>query len=443
MQQTDVTTRAIQRAKWRLIPFLVLMYILGYLDRANVAYAKQALQTSVGITEAAFAFAAGIFFVGYAVFELPSNLVLHRIGARTWLARIMVTWGLVASAMAFVVGDTSFWILRLLLGLAEAGFFPGVLLYLTYWFPARDRAQMMGLFYLSQPLSFILGGPLSGLLLDMDGAFGLHGWQLMFLVEGLAASAVGVWAYFYLTDRPETAQWMPADERKALSQAIAAEEQAKSKQGTIHFWDAMRNPLLLQFALTYFCVAICGYGIAFYLPAQVSALLGVKVGLYVTIVAALPWLCALAVTTFWPGLAQRTGLRRTFTVISLLCAGGGMIAAGYTTPAIAIVALCISVSGLLSAQPIFWTFPTIYFGGYAAAGAIAVINAIGNLGGFVAPNLKVAAEATFGTSVAGNWVIGGGALAAACIVMLIPRKVDAVNSSSETQDRIATSGVRS
>ena len=432
------TEAAVATARRRLVPFLVLMYLLAYLDRANVAYAKQALQLSTGISEAAFAFAAGIFFIGYAVFELPSNLILHRVGARVWLSRIMVTWGLLAAAMAFVQGDTSFAVLRVLLGIAEAGFFPGVLLYLTYWFPAKERAQILGLFYLSQPLCFILGGPISGLLLDMHGAFGLTGWQLMFLVEGLAASLVGVWAYFYLTDRPRDAAWMPARQQAALEASIATENAAKSAHGAVHLGAIFRNPLLAHFALTYFSIAICGYGIAFYLPAQVSALLGTKIGLGVTLVTSIPWLCAFAVSAFWPGLAQRSGRRRTFAVVSLLCAGLGMIASGYLPPLVAVAALCVSVAGLISAQPIFWTFPMGYFGGAAAAGGIAVINAIGNLGGFVAPNLKVAAEGWAGTGLAGLWVIGGGALLASLLVALIPARAE-LRDEART-DAVASKG---
>jgi MFS family permease len=416
--------RSIQRARRRIIPFLVLMYVLAYLDRANVAYAKQAFQATTGVSEAAFAFAAGIFFVGYAVFELPSNLLLHRIGAKIWLARIMVTWGILAAAMAFATGDTSFTILRVLLGIAEAGFFPGVLLYLTYWFPAKERGRIIGLFYLSQPLCFIFGGPISGALLEMDGFGRLHGWQWMFIVEGLFASLVGVWAYFYLTDKPADAKWMPENERKALARTMATEEAAKAEKGSVHFGAAMKDPLLLHFAFAYFCIAICGYGIAFYLPVQVSALLDVKVGFYVSLVSAIPWICAFAASAFWPDLAVKTGYRRTFAIISLLCAGLGMIVSGYVSPMLAIVALCFGVAGLISAQPIFWTFPTGYFGGYAAAAGIAVINALGNLGGFVAPNLKVAAEKSFETSVAGLWVIGGGALLAAVVIALLPARVD-------------------
>lgn len=423
-RRSEVLQRAVNRARWRLVPFLVLMYILAYLDRANVAYAKQALQATTGLQEAAFAFGAGIFFIGYALFEVPSNLILHKVGARVWLARIMVTWGLLAACMAFAYTDSIFATLRFFLGVAEAGFFPGVILYLTYWFPARERGQILGLFYLSQPLCFIFGGPISGFLLDIDGLFGLHGWQLMFIVEGLAAAAVGVWSYFYLTSHPADAKWMPDDERQALQTALEEEQRHKALHGKVQLFAALKDPLVLHFAATYFLIAICGYGIAFYLPAQISALLGVKVGLHVSLVACIPWICAFVACLFWPGMATRSGKRRTFAVISLLAAGLGMIATGYASPMIGVALLSLSVVGLISAQPIFWTFPTGYLGGIAAAGGIAMINAIGNLGGFFAPTIKVAAEASLQTPVAGFWVIGSGALAAAVMVMLIPRRAD-------------------
>lgn len=426
--------RAVSRARWRLMPFLVLMYILAYLDRANVAYAKQAFQASTGVSEAAFAFGAGIFFIGYALFEIPSNLILHRVGARVWLARIMVTWGLLAACMAFASTDSLFSGLRFMLGIAEAGFFPGVILYLTLWFPARERGQMLGLFYLSQPLCFIFGGPLSGGLLSLDGLWGLHGWQLMFIVEGLAAAVVGVIAFFYLTSRPDDAHWMPKDERDALAAELERERQRKALHGNLKLGSALKDPLVLHFALTYFLIAMCGYGIAFYLPAQIGTLLGMKVGLQVSLVSAIPWTCAFIVCLFWPGMAVRSGRRRTFAVISLLCAGLGMIATGYASPLIGVSLLCVSVVGLISAQPIFWTFPSGYLGGVAAAGGIALINALGNLGGFVAPTLKVFAEARLQTPTAGFWVIGAGALLAAVMISLIPRRADRAVSDEADEE---------
>src|SRR5436190_13967011 len=258
-QHSDPVALATRRAKHRLIPFMLLMYVLSYLDRANIGYAKQAYQAATGVTDSAFAFGAGIFFLTYAIFEIPSNLILHRVGARRWMARIMVVWGLVSAAMIFAKSDRSFYIARLLLGAAEAGFFPGSILYLTYWFPASARGQVMGIFYFGSPLALMFGGPLSGLLLEMDGFLGMAGWQLMFAVEGLLASLVGVWAFFFLTNRPAMAGWMPQDERDALTQAIAAEDQLKQSRGTVTFGSVFRNARMLHFVAIYFLIQISGY----------------------------------------------------------------------------------------------------------------------------------------------------------------------------------------
>jgi sugar phosphate permease len=424
-QLSDTEALAIRRAKYRLIPFMLLMYVLSYLDRANIGYAKQAYQTATGVTDAAFAFGAGIFFLTYAFFEIPSNLILHRVGARRWMARIMVVWGLVAAAMVFATTDRSFSVVRLLLGAAEAGFFPGSILYLTYWFPASARGQVMGIFYFGAPLALMFGGPLSGVLLEMDGFLGMAGWQLMFAVEGLLATLVGVWAFFYLTDRPEDARWMPPAERDALSALIASEESAKQARGTVSFGAVFRNPKLLHFAVIYFLIQIAGYGVAFYLPTRVSALLGVKVGLWVGVVTAIPWGCAVAVASFWPGLAVRTGYRRTFAAIALAAIGLGLVLSANLPPAAAIAAMCLVTAGIISSQPIFWTFPTAYFGGVGAAAGIATINALGNLGGFVAPSIKTWLEQRFESDAAGLYFLAMSAFIAATLVIKLPASTEA------------------
>lgn len=411
-----VLERAIRRAKWRLIPFMLLMYLLSYLDRANIGYAKQTFQAATGVSDAAFAFGAGVFFLTYALFEVPSNLILHRIGARRWLARIMVTWGLISAAMVFAKNDTSFSVLRLLLGAAEAGFFPGSILFLTYWFPAHARGQVMAIFYFGSPLALMIGGPFSGLLLDLGPTFGVPGWQLMFAVEGLLASLVGVWAFFYLTDRPENAGWMPQDERDALTQAVAAEDELKQSRGTVTLGSVFRNPQMLNFVAIYFLIQCSGYGVAFYLPTQVSALLGVKVGLWVGLVSAIPWACAIVAASFWPALAMRTGSRRTFAFVSLLSVTIGLSLSANLPPALAIAALCLGTAGIITAQPVFWTFPTEYFGGVGAAAGIATINALGNLGGFVAPSVKTWLEQKFHSPTVGLYFLGFTSLLAALLV---------------------------
>src|SRR3954466_3927860 len=233
----DLSEAATRRVFRRLVPFLLLMYIIAFLDRSNVSFAQEEFEASFGISAAAYAFGAGLFFVGYAIFEVPSNLLLHKVGARFWLARIMVTWGIIAAAFVFVQGPTSFYVLRFLLGVAEAGFFPGVILYLTYWIPARHLSRARGYFYMGIALAGILGNPLSGALLELNGVFGLRGIQWMFLVEGLLAVAVGIWAFFYLTDRPEKATWLPDDQRRALIETVEGEDRAKTEgSGPGHVW---------------------------------------------------------------------------------------------------------------------------------------------------------------------------------------------------------------
>jgi len=263
----------------RLLPFLLLMYVLAFLDRANVGFAKKAFQLDTGVSDAAFAFGASIFFLSYALLEVPSNLMMHRVGAKAWMARIMITWGLISAAMMYAHDNTSFYILRVALGAAEAGFFPGVILYLTYWIPSSARARTMGFFYFGAPLAFIFGGPLSGLLLEFDGAAGLKGWQWMFLVEGALAVVVGVWAYFYLDNKPQDAAWLSPAEKAAIAEAIAAEESVKSSHGPSNVLSAMTNPRVLYLALIYFVIQMSVYGVVFYLPTQVAGCWASKSGL--------------------------------------------------------------------------------------------------------------------------------------------------------------------
>ena len=413
---------AVAKARGRLVPFLILMYTMAFLDRSNVGFAKQAFQADTGIGDGAFAFGAGLFFVGYALLEIPSNLILHRVGARRWLCRIMVTWGIVAAAMMFASGEASFYALRVLLGMAEAGFFPGVILFVTYWFPRAERGRVLGMFYFGYPLSLMFGSPISGLLLVLDGVGGLHGWQWMYLVEGLAASAVGVLAYVVLTDRPEQATWLDDGERAAIAREIAAEEAGKAGHGPASLKAAFTDPRMLHFVLIYFLLQVGSYGVAFYLPTQVSALLGVKVGPMVGFVSAIPWAVALLAMAFWPHMAVVSGRERVYGAISVLAIAVGLVIAVSAPPLWAIAALCITTAGIASAQPIFWTFPTNHLSGVAAAGGIALINSVGNLGGFLAPNLRVWAEGVFGAPSASLYALAVSAALGSALILLLPRR---------------------
>lgn len=413
--------RALRRAGRRLIPFLLLMYLLSFLDRANIGFAKAAFQASTGVSDAAYALGAGLFFLTYAALEVPSNLALHRVGARLWLGRIMVSWGLVSAAMSLASGPVSYYALRLLLGATEAGFFPGVILYLTHWFPNAARGRALGLFYFGAPLAFIVGGPLSGLLLDLHGVAGLQGWQWMFVVEGLLAAAVGLWALWYLQDRPADARWLPPDERAALEAAIEAEAESVRSTGVVRFSRAVADPRVLRFVAIYFLIQMSVYGLTFYLPSQVARLLGQKVGLQVGLVTAIPWTCALAATFFLTRLADRTGARRGIAAAALLASAAGIAVSAESAPLAALIALCVAASGFIAVQPLFWTFPTACLGGVAAAGGIALINALGALGGFVAPNVKSWADAHFGSPAAGLYLLAATTAVGALLVLSIPR----------------------
>jgi len=396
------------------------MYLLSSLDRANIGFAKQAFQQSTGVTEAAFAFGASIFFIGYAIFEFPSNLALHKVGARRWMARIMISWGIVASLMLFTSGDTSFSIVRFLLGSAEAGFFPGAILYMTYWFPSKSRGRILGLFYFGSPLALMFGGPLSGSLLEMNGLLGLSGWQWMFLIEGVGTILIGFFVLWYLTDKPADAKWLTAEERQALTAAIAVEEDHKADTGHARLGRALLDPKLLHYTAIYFLIQVSSYGFAFYMPSMVSALMHMRIGVAVGFVSAIPWLCAVIAATFYPSIAVRTSHRHSMGVVALLAIAIGLAASGNLPPVWSMVALCFVAMGIICSQPIFWTFPSGYFGGVAAAGGLAVINSLGNLGGFLAPNMKVMAEASFGAN-AGLYALAAAPFIAAILFMLLPR----------------------
>ncbi|WP_168197612.1 MFS transporter [Brenneria corticis] len=421
----EILSLAIKKSVRRLLPFLALMYILAYLDRANIGFAKETFQIDTGLSTAAYAFGAGIFFIGYAIFEVPSNIFMFKYGARIWLARIMVTWGAISALMMFVNSELSFYVLRFLLGACEAGFMPGVMLYLTFWFPITVRAKVAGFFWFGPPLAFILGGPLSGGLLAMHGAFGLHGWQIMFLVTGLLTILVGIWAYFYLDDRPsdERCTWLTPQERDVLCETMATEENEKVNHGPKGILQALLDPKVIFLCLIAFTIQVGSYGIAFFLPTQVAHIMGTKVGFWVGVVTGIPWLCALLAAYYIPHFSTVIRERRWVASLTLVAGAAGVAGSGLLagTPLVAFIALCIGCAGLLAVQPIFWTFPTGYLGGAAAASGIALINSLANLGGFVAPNIRVWAESAFNNDVAGLYLLGGIAFVGALMILAVYR----------------------
>jgi MFS family permease len=402
----NVLTGAIARAVKRLTPYLMTMYVVSFLDRANIGFAKQALQTSVGISESTYALGAGLFFISYSLCGFPSNLILHKIGAKFWISFLMVGWGLASMGTMFVRGSTSFYLLRLLLGVLEAGFFPGAILYLTYWFPNRVRGQILGLFYLGVPLALIFGGPLSGFLLDMHPLGGLQNWQWMFLVEGFMAVALGFTAFWFLDNKPANAKWIPAGEKLALMEALANEEKERRSTGPAKLLPMLRDPRVLEFVLIYGLIQMSVYGAIFYLPAEVSALMHKPAGLEVGLVTAIPWICALCAVYLLPKAADKWNNHRKLAALTLFVAGCASFAFPTAGPRMGLVTLSIAVSGFIAVQPLFWTFPTGYLADRAKAGGIALIGS-GNLGGFLAPNVKVWTDEYFHSQRAGLYLLAG------------------------------------
>jgi sugar phosphate permease len=398
------------------------MFATSILDRSNVGFAKDALRADVHIGDAAFAIGAGIFFIGYALFEIPSNLILHRVGARIWLSRIMVTWGIASAMMMLIHGALSFYLLRFLVGLAEAGFSPGIILYATYWFPAKERGKFLGIYYTGLPIALTLGSALSGVLMEkMNGYLGLHNWQWMFLLEGSLACLIGVAAYFVLPNKPSNASWLDPEERAALTLAISLEDAGKQVHSPRNSIAALRDGLVLRFVLIYFAIQVAIYGVIFYLPSHISQLSGTQINATTGVLVAIPWFCALICLPLITGWADKARKHRQFALLSLLLATIGLAGSTQTTHLpMVLLAFSLATVGLVVVQPLFWNLPSSYLRGTAAAAGIAMIGACGNLGGFVAPTLKTSAENLFHNPQSGMLVLASTALCG--VLLLLPRK---------------------
>src|ERR1700730_745087 len=373
----------LRRNAWRLIPILTLAYVVNYLDRTNLAFAGLTMKEDIGLTATQFGYGAGVLFVGYCVFEIPSNLALYRFGARLWIARIMITWGLVSAAMAFVTGPNSFYLMRFLLGVAEAGFFPGVTYYLAAWFPPQYRARILAWFLVGIPVSSVIGAPLSGLLLEMDGIAGMKGWQWLFIVEGIPAVALGLIVARMLADRPETASWLSADEKQILSRMLAEERRERARTD---LRAALRDTRVLICALVQFGFTLGSYGIGIWLPQIIKG--HALSNLTVTMLSAVPYVFASIAMIIWAAGVDRSGRKIVnLTLACLLAAVGlvGSVLSGALAPAL--VGLAVALIGVTSARAIFWTIPTRFLSGVGAAGGLAFINSIGTIGGFAGPSL--------------------------------------------------------
>ncbi|MDR5801113.1 MFS transporter [Caballeronia sp. LP006] len=388
-EPTNPLTSAVSKIKWHILPLFVVMFIVNYIDRVNIGFVRQHLSADLGIGAAAYGLGAGLFFVSYAVFEVPSNMLLQRFGAKAWLTRIMITWGLAAVGMAFVRGETSFYIMRLVLGAAEAGFFPGVVFYFTRWLPSNQRGRAMAIFLSGSALASVLSGPISGALMLIDG-MGLHGWQWMFLIEGSASVVLAAFVWFWLDSKPRDAKWLTRAEQDAIIDEIESEQVERDASHTVKpsTWSLLRDPQILIFCLIYFSVSLTIYGATFWLPSIIRKMghfNDFQVGLFNSI----PWIISIAAMYVFAMLAARFKFQQAWVAVVLIIAALGMYAAGQGSAVFSFVAICFAAMGFKAASSLFWPIPQGYLDARIAAPVIALINSLGNLGGFVAP-------ATFG-----------------------------------------------
>jgi ACS family tartrate transporter-like MFS transporter len=416
----ELETRVLRKITLRIVPFVMLLYFIAFIDRVNIGFAALTMNKDLGFSPTVFGFGAGIFFLGYFLFEVPSNLVLDKVGARIWIARVMITWGLISGAMAFVQGPNSFYALRFLLGAAEAGFFPGIILYLSYWFPARQRAAVTAIFMAAAPLSTVLGSPVSGALLEMHGVLGLSGWQWMFIVEAVPAIILGIVVLFYMADRPEKAKWLRDDERNWLVTTMNAESAKKAGTASHSVWRGLAEPRVIALSLVYFGTSAGLYTLGIWAP-QIIKEFGLS-SLQVGFLNALPGIVAIIAMVLWARHSDRSGERTWHVVGACLLASLGLVLAGFAGSVLAVLlALTLVNIGISSAKPPLWSMPTMFLSGSAAAAGIATINSIGNLGGFVGPAMIGWIKDLTGSFQGGLFFVAGLLVLSAVLTLALAR----------------------
>ncbi|WP_184743176.1 MULTISPECIES: MFS transporter [unclassified Pseudomonas] len=412
----SVLAQAVRKVKSHVLPLFVIMFILNYIDRVNIGFVRTHMETDLGIGAAAYGFGAGLFFIGYALFEVPSNMLLQKVGARIWLTRIMFTWGVVATLMAFIQNETHFYILRFLLGVAEAGFFPGVIYYFTRWLPGVERGKAIAIFLSGSAVASLISGPLSGALLQIEG-FGFHGWQWMFAIEGLASVVIGFFVWFWLDSKPHDAKWMTREEQDALVNAIDQEQREREALTSIKptIGKLLKDRQILLFCALYFCIQLTIYAATFWLPSiikKMGDLSDVQVGFFNSI----PWLISIIAMYAFATLSGKFKFQQAWVAAALLIAAAGMFMSTTGGPIFAFVAICFAAIGFKSASSLFWPIPQGYLDVRIAAAVIALINSIGNLGGFVAPTTFGFLEQTTGSIQGGLYGLAGTSVLAAILV---------------------------
>ena len=419
---TDVAS-AMKKFFRRVLPIMLVMLVCNQLNRSNIGYAQDHLQTDVGIGAAAYGFGAGLFFIAYAIFELPSNVMMEKYGAKVWLTRIMVSWGIVSFLMAFVQNEIMFYVLRFLLGAAEAGFFPAVIFYFARWVPAGQRGKATAIFIAGSSVAAALSGPIAGLLLSLHDVLGLRGWQWLFGFEGALSVVVGITVFFFLDAKIQDAKWLTAAEKSALTATIEQEDAQHPKAGTgkVNRWKMLLNPQILLLCGIYFSVQLSIYANTFWLPTIVKQIPGTT-DLSVGFLSSIPWVCAVFAMYFAAKWQDKAKSKRPLLVAALLVAAVGTLAAAVATPVLALVFLAVAAMGFKSASPLFWTIPQSALHPLVLAPAIAVINSLGNLGGFVAPfGFGIIKEQT-GSVVPGLFALAAASTVAAILVYFLKER---------------------
>jgi MFS family permease len=414
----DVTVlaRAAAKVKRHVLPLFVVMFIVNYIDRVNIGFVRSHLETDLGIGAAAYGLGAGLFFIGYALFEVPSNMLLQRYGARVWLTRIMFTWGAAAMAMAFVRGETSFYVLRFILGAAEAGFFPGIIYYFTQWLPASERGKTMAVFLSGSAIASVISGPVSGALLHISG-LGLHGWQWMFLIEGAASVVLCAFVWFWLQSHPRQAKWLSEEEREALVAAIAEEQRAREavQVAKPSMFKLLADRQIALFCFIYFSIALTIYGATFWLPSMIKKM-GNLGDFQVGLLNSIPWIISIVAMYGFAAMAGKWKFQQAWVALTLVIAAIGMFMSTIGGPIFAFVAICFAAIGFKAASALFWPIPQSYLDARIAAAVIALINSIGNLGGFVAPTAFGFLEETTGSIEGGLYGLAATSLIAAVVI---------------------------
>jgi ACS family tartrate transporter-like MFS transporter len=434
--RSDVERSAIAKISRRLLPLTIAIYFVAYIDRTNVGFAALTMNHDLGLSASVFGWGAGIFFLGYFIFEVPSNLMLHRIGARVWICRIMLTWGLVSGASAFAAGPMSFVALRFLLGVAEAGFFPGIILYFTYWYPACYRARVIALFYMAAPLANAVSAGVSGMILRLDGFAGVAGWKWIFIIEAIPAMALAFAVLGCMIDGPDEAGWLSAEEKRWLNARLEAERAAVGEKGRLALFRALTDARTLVLAAIYFMLAISSYGIVFFLPQIVKhfGFSNMKTGF----MTAIPYVLGTVGMVFLGFSSDRNNERRIHLVVAAVAAGAGLLGVGlFGNPYWAMAGMALAAVGLWGSRPVFWPLPSLFLLGSSAAGGIGFINGVGNLGGFVGPYIVgLIRDATGSFAWALYFLAASSLLAAAMAFVFVrfdkPARADSVEIPKQT-----------